>query len=79
MTHALENFNGTIIIGGRQITNLRFAYGIDGITGEEDELTKFVHNLDTADAKFGIEISAQKTKIITNNGTSRYRDRSWKR
>ena len=38
MTHALDNFNGTISIGGRPITNLRFA-DIDGITGEEDELT----------------------------------------
>ena len=67
--HALENYNGTISIGGRQITNLRFADDIDGITGEEDELTKLVHNLDTAATKFGMEISAGKTKIITNNGT----------
>ena len=40
MTHALDNYNGTICIGGRKITNLRFADDIDGITGEEDELTK---------------------------------------
>ena len=32
MTHALENYNGTISIGGRKITNLRFA---DDITGEK--------------------------------------------
>ena len=69
MTHALENFNGTISIGGRKITNLRFADDIDGITGEEDELTELVHNLDTAAAKFGMEISAEKTKIMTNNCT----------
>ena len=56
-------------MGGRQITNLRFADDIDGITGEEDELTKLVHNLDTAAAKCGMEISAEKTKIMTNNGT----------
>ena len=69
MTHALENFNGTISIGGRPITNLRFADDIDGISGKEDELTELVHNLDTAAAKFGMEISAEKTKIMTNNGT----------
>ena len=68
MTHALENFNGTISIGGRPITNLRFADYIDGITGEEDELTELVHNLDTAAAKFGMEIRAEKTKIMTHNG-----------
>ena len=69
MTHVLENFNGTISIGGRQITNLRFSDDIDGITGEEDEVSHLVHNLDTAAAKFGMEISAEKTKIMTNNGT----------
>ena len=69
MTLALGNNNGTISIGGRQITNLRFADDIDAITGEEDELTTLVHNLDTAATKFGMEISAEKTKIMTNNGT----------
>ena len=68
MTHALDNFNGTISIGGRPITNLRFADDIDGITGEEDELTELVHDLDTAAAKFGMETNAEKTKIMTNNG-----------
>ena len=37
MTHAPENYNGTISIVGRKRTNLRFADGIC-ITGEEDEL-----------------------------------------
>ena len=54
---------------GRKITNLRFADDIDGITGEEDELTELVHNLDTVAEKFGMEISAEKTEIMTNNGT----------
>ena len=62
MTHTLENYNGTISIGGRQITNLRFAEDTDGITGEEDELTQLVHNLDTAATKFGMEISARKNQ-----------------
>ena len=56
MTHVLESYNGTISIRGRKITNLRFAEVNYGITGEEDELTKFVQNLDTAAAKFGMEI-----------------------
>ena len=62
MTHALENYNGTISIGSRQITSLRFADNIDGITGEEDELTKLVHNLDTTATKFGMEISAENPR-----------------
>ena len=69
MTQVLENFNCTVSIGGRQIINLHFADDIDGITGEEDELTKLVHILDTAAAKFGMEIRVEKTKIMTNNGS----------
>ena len=42
--------------------NLRFVDDIDGITGEEHELTQLVHNLDTAATKFGIEISAEKPR-----------------
>ena len=50
MTHAQDNYNGTISIRDGKITNLRFAVDIDDVTGEEDELTKRVHNLDTAAA-----------------------------
>ena len=33
-----------------------------------------MYNLDTAAAKFGMEISAERTKIMTNNGTKRHDD-----
>ena len=39
MTDALEDHEGTVSIGGRTITNLRFAYVIDGLAGEGEELT----------------------------------------
>ena len=42
MTDALEDHEGTVSIGCREITNLRFAYGINGLTGEEEELAKLV-------------------------------------
>ena len=38
MTDALEDHEGTVSIGGRTITNLRFAHDIDGLAGEEEEL-----------------------------------------
>ena len=79
LTHALDNNNGTISNGGRNITNYRFADSIDGIRLEKDELTKFVQNLDTAAKKFGMDMNPDKTKIMTNNGTlQRDRGRSWK-
>ena len=69
MTHALENYNATNSTGGHKITNLLFADNIDGITAEDNELTKLVHILDTTAAKLGMEISAEKNKIMRNNGT----------
>ena len=38
MTDALNGHVGTVSIGGRTITNLRFADDIDGLAGEEEEL-----------------------------------------
>ena len=47
-------------------TNLRFADGIDGLAGEE-ELAKLVERLDKVSTAYGTEISAEKTKLMTNN------------
>ena len=67
MTDALEGHEGTVSIGGRTTTNLRFADDIDGLAGEEDELTKSVQRLDKAYTAYGMEISAKKTNLTTNN------------
>ena len=56
MTDALEDHQGTVGIGGRTITNLRF-----------NELVSLVDRLDKTSAAFGMEISAEKTKLMTNN------------
>ena len=42
MTDVLEDHEGTVSIGGRTITNLRFADDIDGLAGEEEELANLV-------------------------------------
>ena len=67
MTDALEDREGTVSIGGRAITNLRFSDNIDGLAGEEEELAKLVEHLDKASTAYGMEISAEKTKLMTNN------------
>ena len=66
MTDVLEDHEGTVSIGGRTITNLRFADDIDGLAGEE-ELAKLVEHLDKASTAYGMEISVEKTKLMTNN------------
>ena len=65
----LENHESTVSIGGRTITNLRFADDIDGLVGEEEELANLVERLDKASTAYGMEISAKKTKLIKNNTT----------
>ena len=67
MTDALEDHEGTVSIKGRTVTNLRFADDIDGLTGEEEELANLVERLDKASTAYGIEISAEKTKLMTKN------------
>ena len=67
MTDALEDHEGTVSIGCRTITNLCFADDINGLAGEEEKLAKSVECLDKASTAHRIEISAEKTKLMTNN------------
>ena len=67
MTDALEDHEGTVRIGGRTITYLRFADDIDGLAGEEEELAKLVECLDKTSTAYGMVINAEKTKLMTNN------------
>ena len=62
---ALEDHEGTVSIGGRTITNLRFVDDIDCLAGEE--VAKLVESLDKASTAHGVEISAKQTKLMTNN------------
>ena len=70
VTDALEDHEGTVSIGGRTITNLRFADDIDGLTGVEEEVAKLVEHFNKASAAYGMEISAEKTKLMTNSTSS---------
>ena len=67
MTDALEDHEGTVSIGGRIATNLHFADDIDGLAGPEEELANLDERLDKAFTAYGMEISAEKTKLTTNN------------
>ena len=66
-TDVLEDHEGTVSIGGRTITSLRFVDDIDGLAGEEEELAKLVERLDKASTAYGMEISAENTNLMTNN------------
>ena len=67
MTDALEDHEGSVSIGGRTITNLRFADGNDALARKEEELFKLLNQLEKASTTYAMEISAEKTKLMTNN------------
>ena len=77
MTDALEDHEGTVSNGSRSITNLRFADGSDGFAGEEEDLANLVERLDKASTAYGMEISAEKTKLMTSNASGINTEIKW--
>ena len=49
---------------------MRFADNIDGLAEEEQELEGLVESLDRTCARYKMEISAEKTKRMTNSANS---------
>ena len=66
MTDALEDHQSTVSIGGRCVSNLRFADDIDGLAGSQEELAELIRRFDESCSAYGMEISAEKTKVMTN-------------
>ena len=60
MSGALEEHDGTVRTGCRNITNLWFSDDIDAQAEEEQELDKTC-------TRFKMEISVKKTKLMTNS------------
>ena len=47
--------------------NLRFADDIDGLAGQEQELAKLVNHIEAASTAYVMQISEEKTQLMTNN------------
>ena len=67
MFDALEEHDGKVSTGGRNITSLRFADDIDALAEEEQVLEALVESLDKTCTRYKMEISAKKTKLMTNS------------
>lgn len=67
MDEALEEFQTSISIGGRPICNLRFADDIDLMGKSEAELQDLTTRLEEVARAYGMEISAEKSKILVNS------------
>ena len=67
MSNALEEHDGKVSIGGRNITNLRFADDIDALAEEEQELEAVIESLNKSCTRYKMEISAEETKLMINS------------
>ena len=61
------------------ITNLRFAHDIDALAEEEQELEALVESLDKTCTSYKMEISAEKTKLMTNSTSGIQREINMKK
>ena len=74
MSGALKKHHEKVSTGGRNIINLRFADDIDALAEEEQELEALVESLDKTCRRYKMEISAEKTKLMTNSGNGIHRE-----
>ena len=67
MCEALDDHEGSVSIGGRLITNFRFADDIVVNVEEEEEAGSLVDRLERTTTRYQMEIGPDKTKVMTNN------------
>ena len=67
MCEGLDEHEGSVSIGGRLITNFRFADGIIVNVEEEEEAGVLVDRLDSTTTRYKMEIGPDETKAMTNN------------
>ena len=79
ISDALEEHDGKVSIGGRNITNQRFADDIDALAEEEQELEALVESLDKTCTMYKMDISAEQTKLMTNSANGIQREIKVKR
>ena len=81
MSDALEEYDGKVSIGGRNITNLPFADDTDAVAEEENEQGRLVESLDKTCTRYKMEINTEKTKLMTNsaNGIQREIKVKWQK
>ena len=67
MCEALDDHKSSVSIGGRLITNFRFADDFVVNAEEEEESGVLIDRLDRTTTRYKMEIGPDKTKVMTNN------------
>ena len=68
MRETLDGFQGGLQIGGRMITNLRYADDIILLATSETELQELVDRLDRVSRKYSLHINVDETKVMASDG-----------
>ena len=74
MSDAVEEHDRKVSIGDKNITNPRFADDIDSLAEEEQDLEVLVESLDKTCTSYKMEISPEKTKLMTNSTNGIHRE-----
>ena len=67
MADALEEHDGKVSIGGSTVTILRFADDTDALAEERHALEALAESLDKTCTRYKMEMSAEKTKLMTHS------------
>lgn len=71
MRRSLDNFEGGVSIGGKKISNLRYADDTTLITATEEELERVMEKVINESRALGLEINLSKTKLmVIDRGSS---------
>jgi len=68
MRETLDAFQGGLQIGGRMITNLRYADDIILLATSAAELQELMDRLDRVSCKYRLLINVDKTKVMASDG-----------
>jgi len=68
MRETLNGFQSGLQIGGRIITNLRYADDIIPLATSEAELQELLHRPDRVSRRYSLLINIDKTKVMASDG-----------
>ena len=75
MFDAVKKHDGKVSISGKTFTKLRFADDIDALVEEEKELEALVGSVDKTCTRYKMEISAEKTNLMTGSANDIQREK----
>ena len=74
MREALEGLEGSIKVGGRTVTNLRYTDDVALLAESADELQELLNRSQAASRERGLKLNVEKTKVMLISRNSNRED-----